>query len=179
VLHLLRSYTCRKEQVAPVTILKAACASIASHDHFSPVVVREGYDKLELRSGIIGYPNPTLELLREATREFGEDCWAATVISIGSKSIPLSKNSTNAQRLEGILKDTDIVHRELFHRLHQVNIYFRFDIPHRKRTSSNPQSAYGEIQSYKRDGRIDELIDAAVRSIHVRQQVKVLSELSE
>jgi hypothetical protein len=142
-------------------------------------VVGEGHDEIELRSGMIGYPNPTLELLREATREFGEDCWAATVISIGSKSIPLSEDATNAQRLEGILKDTDIVHRELYHRLRQVNIYFRFDMPHEKRTSSDPKTVYGEIESYKSDGRIDELIDAAVRSIHVRQQVKVLSELSE
>jgi hypothetical protein len=143
------------------------------------VAIGEGYSEVELRSGLMGYPNPTLELLKEAAREFGEDCWAATVISIGAKPLPPPEHATNAQKPEAILKDTDAVHQDLHHRLHRLNLYFRFDAPHQTTLTNDARSMYREIYAYQNDGRIDKLIDAAVRSVHLRQQVKVLSELSE
>jgi hypothetical protein len=176
VLHLLRSYTCREEETPPCTILQAACAAIASHDHFDPVTIGEGYNEVDVRSGIVGYTNPTSELLKEAARVFGGDCWAATLVSIGGKSVPSSKD---AQSLEAILTDTDSVHQDLYHRLHQLNLYFRFDVPLQPNSLNDTRSVYREIQSYKADGRINQFINDAVRSIHLRQQVKVLSELSE
>jgi hypothetical protein len=162
-----------------MTVLDAACASIASHDRFNAVAVGEGYSEVELRSGLMGYPNPTSELLKEAAREFGEDRWAATVISIGAKSIPPSSGATDAQRIEAILKDTDAVHQKIHRRLHQFYIYFRFDMPHQKSTISDTRRVYREIQGYTSDGKFDKLMDQAVRSIHLRQQVITLSGLSE
>jgi hypothetical protein len=179
VLHLLRSYTCREEDTPPCTILQAACAAIASHDHFDPVTVGGGYKELKLRSGLVGYANPSSELLKEAEREFGGDCWAATLVSIGGKPVSTSKGVTDVQRLEAVVTDTDPVHRDLYHRLHQLNIYFRFDVPHQPTVLNDAGSVYQELQNYKSDGRINELINEAVKSIHVRQRVNVLSELSE
>jgi hypothetical protein len=127
----------------------------------------------------MGYANPTSELLKEAARVFGGDCWVATLVSIGEKSIPSPINVTDVQRLEAVVTDTDPVHRDLYDRLHQLNIYFRFDVPHQPNLFNDTRSAYRKIQDYKTDGRISELINEAVRSIHVRQQVKMLSELSE
>jgi hypothetical protein len=176
VLHLLRSYPCREEETPPCTILQVACAAIASHDRFDPVTIGDGYNEVSLRSGIVGYANPTSELLKEAARVFGGDCWTATLVSIGGKSATSSKD---AQSLEVILTDTDSVHQDLYHRLHQLHVYFRFDVPHNPNPLNETQSMYWEIQNYKTDGRISQLINEAVGSIRLRQQVKALSELSE
>jgi hypothetical protein len=179
-LHLLRSYPCREEEAPPCTILQAACAAIASRSHFDPVTIGEGYNEVELRSGLVGYANPTSELLKEAARVFGGDCWAATLVSLGEKPIFPSNDVTDIQRLEAVITDGNPVHQDLYHRLHQLNMYFRFDVPHQTTTNLNDtQSVYRKVQEYKSDGRISELINEAVRSIHVRQQVKMLSELSE
>ncbi|PVF94410.1 hypothetical protein CPB86DRAFT_818000, partial [Serendipita vermifera] len=179
VLHLLRSYISRDEEMPPSTIVQAACAAIASHDQFDAVTVGGGYDRLELRSGLIGFANPTPHLLKEAGREFGEDRWVATVISIGGRPMPpTSESVTHSQRIEEILKDTNAVHEDLHHRLHQLNIYFRFDPPHHSITVDDIPSLYREIQTYKSDGRVSELINEAVRSIHVRQRVKTVSDLT-
>jgi hypothetical protein len=123
--------------------------------------------------------NPTSELLKEAARVFGGDCWVATVTSIGEKPMVPLKNVTYAQSLEKALKNTDTVHQDLHHRLRQLNIYFRFDVPHEPIATNNAQSAYLEFQTYKSDGRTGQLIDDAIRSIHLRQQVGTLSGMSE
>jgi hypothetical protein len=124
----------------------------------------------------MGYANPTSELLKEATRVFGGDCWAATLVSIGGRS---SSSSKDAQSLEAVLTDTDSVHQDLYHRLHQLNLYFRFEVPHKSNPLNDTRIVYRETQNYKTDGRISELINEVVRSIRLRQQVKALSELSE
>jgi hypothetical protein len=141
--------------------------------------VGEGYNEVDLRSGPVGYANPTSELLKEAGRVFGGDCRAATLVSIGGKPFILSNDVTHVQGLEAVLTDTDSVHQDLYHRLHQLNIYFRFDVPHQSNLPSDARNVYREVQNYKSDGRISRLINEAVRSIHLRQQVKMLSELSE
>ncbi|PVF91282.1 hypothetical protein CPB86DRAFT_745811 [Serendipita vermifera] len=179
VLHLLRSYVSREESTPPCTILQAACSAVASHDHFEPVTIGEGYDGVELRSGLVGLANPTSELLREAAREFGGDTWAATIVSVGGKlTAPLSGDITHTQRLEAILKDTDAIHQDLHHHLHQLNVYFRFDVPHQSHLVVNPRLVYREVQTYKSDGRINELLNEAVKSIHLRQKVETLSDLT-
>jgi hypothetical protein len=163
----------------PCTILQAACAAIASNDYFDPVRVGEGYNEVELRSGLVGYANPTLELLNEATRVFGGDCWAATLVSIGGKPMSPSEIVTGIQSLEAFVTNTGSIHRDLYHRLHQLNMYFRFDVPQQPNPFNDTRSVYSEIQGYKSDGRISQLINEAVKSIHLRQKVKVLSELSK
>jgi hypothetical protein len=165
--------------VPPCTILQAACATIASIEHFDPVTLGEGYGEMYLRSGQVGYANPTSELLKEAAREFGGDCWTATVISIGANSMLSLEDAEYSQRLEAVLKNADTVHQDMYYRLHQLNIYFRFDVPYRSTIISDARSMYHAVQNYKNDGRTNELINKAIRSIHLRQQVKTLSELSE
>jgi hypothetical protein len=178
-LHLLRSYPYREEEAPPCTVLQAACAAIASHGHFDPVTIGDGYNEIDLRSGIVGYANPTSELLKESARVFGEDCWAATLLSIGGKPVTPSNYVTNIQRLEAVVTDTDSVHRDLYHRLHQLNLYFRLDVLHYPTLLNDARSVYREIQNYRNDERISQLISEVVRSIRLRQQVKILSELSE
>jgi hypothetical protein len=165
--------------VPPCTILQAACATIASIEHFDPVTIGEGYSEMYLRSGQVGYANPTSELLKEAAREFGGDCWTATVISIGGNCMPLLKDAEYSQRLEAVLKNADAVHQDVYYRLHQLNVYFRFDVPHHSTIIGDARSVYHAVQTYKSDGRTNELINKAIMSIRLRQQVKKLSELSE
>jgi hypothetical protein len=141
--------------------------------------VGEKYEEADLRSALVGYANPTLELLKEAARAFGGDSWVATVISIGGKLIIPPKEITLAQRLEAILKDTDTVHQNLYHRLHQLNLYFRLEIPYQLILFNESRNIKQEIQAYKSDGRVNQLINEAVRSIHLRQQMKTISELSK
>ncbi|PVF99685.1 hypothetical protein CPB86DRAFT_689347, partial [Serendipita vermifera] len=177
-LHLLRSYISREKEMPPSTILQAACATIASHDHFDAVTVGEGYSRLELRSALMGFANPASKLLKEATQEFGGDAWVATIISVGGKSMPSpSEGVPPAQRLKDILKDTDAIHQDLHHRFHQLNMYFRFDVAHQSIAVDDVSGVYREVQLYKDDGRVSELINEAVRSIHLRQRVKSLSDL--
>ncbi|PVF94411.1 hypothetical protein CPB86DRAFT_740622 [Serendipita vermifera] len=178
-LRLLRSYLSHEEGIPPCTILQAACATISSHHQFNAVAIGEGYDPIELRSALVGFANPTSELLREAVREFGGDTWAATIINIGGRFIASDpEDPTPTAKLEEILKDTDAVHQDLYHRLHQLNIYFRFDIPYNPIVVGDPRSVYREVQRYKSDGRVSKCFNEAVRSIHLRQRVKTLSDLT-
>ncbi|PVF92564.1 hypothetical protein CPB86DRAFT_684799, partial [Serendipita vermifera] len=178
-LHLLRSYVSREQALPPCTILQAACAAIASHDQFEPVTIGQIGEQVELRSGLLGYANPASELLKEAVREFEGETWVATIMSIGGKPTETpSKNIPIVQRLETVLRDTDKVHQDLYHRLHRLNIYFRFSVPYHLNKSEGQQALVGETENYKADGATSRLINDAVRSIHLRQPVKTLLDLT-
>ena len=92
-LYPIRSYRARGAPPPPFTILQVARACVAAPDRFLPVTIGTGHRKVTLIDATTGFANPAKELLQEAQRVFGEDAKVATIVSIGSGKVKVTKMS--------------------------------------------------------------------------------------
>jgi hypothetical protein len=180
----IRSYRVRSTPGPSCTILEAACASIASPDKFAPVTLGAGHRKITLVSAISGYANPTKELLKEAQGVFGDDAEVASIVSLGAgkeEALSISETANEEALVDALARttlNTEKTHEELRGRLHQLSVYFRFNVEHGLERHMENSSIYGRTMAYMKEGAINELFDDAVKSIQSRKKGITLQEIS-
>ena len=183
LVHPIRSYRTRGALSPSCTILQAACACIASLDTFDLVTIGVGHKKAVLTDAMVGYANPTKELLREAQDLFGEDGEVASVVSIGAGKGNFRvafKDGREEGISEGIRRGVAMcehVHEDLQGRLQEMNIYYRFNVE--QETGIDPEVILAHVSTYLREKAVSARVDSAVKSIQYQPTGVKLKDISE
>jgi hypothetical protein len=182
IVHPLRSYRTRSAQITPCTILEAACACVAFPDTFLPVSIGSGHRQVTLVDGLAVAANPGKELLREARRVFGDDAEVATIVSIGAgKGDVWSVSTTSGSELTEMVKrattSCEPVHEELYARLRQTSIYFRFNVD--RGSGPRMELSSASVSAYLEEGVVNDRVDDAIKSIHCRPKGVKLKDISK
>ena len=183
-LYPIRSYRARGAPPPPFTILQVARACVASPDRFLPVTIGTGHRKVTLIDATTGFANPAKELLQEAQRVFGEDANVATIVSIGSGKVKVTKMSKGddedalVEALKRVALNTETTHAELEARLHDAFVYFRFNVDQGLDNSMDASALHSYTSTYLEETSISRRLDEAMRSIHTRPKGVSLKELS-
>jgi hypothetical protein len=183
-LYPIRSYRARGAPPPPFTILQAARACIAAPDRFLPVTIGIGHRKVTLIDATTGFANPAKELLQEAQRVFGEDANVATIVSIGSGKVKITKMSKGddenalVEALKRVALNTETTHAELEARLHDAFVYFRFNVDHDLDDGMEASVVHSHTSTYLEETLISRRLDEAMRSIHTRPKGVLLKDLS-
>jgi hypothetical protein len=180
----IRSYRIRSAPGPSCTILEAACASVASPDKFLPVTIGSSHKKVVLVDATTGYANPAKELLKEAEAVFGADAEVASIVSLGAgkeEILDISGTVREDALVDALVRmtlDTEKTHEELHARLHQLLIYFRFNVERGLERNRNSLSIYERTTAYMKEGSTNKLLDEAVKSIKSRKRRSTLQEIS-
>jgi len=114
------------------TIAEAICATISVPFHFLPVKIGPQRRAQSFVRGPFGANNPTRELLKEASKAFGDDKRVAQIIRCGtSRTISLKGKIDEAgagRLLREMAADCHTVAQELSSRLFSVEAYRRFNV---------------------------------------------------
>jgi hypothetical protein len=183
MVHPIRSYRTRSALSPSCTILQAACACIAFPDTFEPVVVGNGHRRVVLIDAMAICANPAKELLQEAQEVFGENMEVATIVSIGAgkgnaKVVFESGQEggiSNALRKGIAMREQ--VHDDLYGRLQDTRIYYRFNME--RELSVHPEDTFADVATYLREKPTSGRIDSAVTSIRLLPTGVRLKEISE
>ena len=153
------------------TILDAACASINNPDMYEPVVLGVGHNSVTLVNAMMGYANPTKELMREAqTAPFGgENSQLATVISLGAgKDGPL-----DVSRLNDVMRRSaagaERTHQEIHGRLRAMGIYFRFNVDGGIQLADDAGIVRSKTSIYMETEEINNAINNSLTSLQNRE----------
>jgi hypothetical protein len=162
--------------------LEAACACIASPDAFLPFSIGTGHKRVTLVDALTVAANPGKELLREAQRVFGEETEVATILSLGAGKGDVwdASSMSGSQLREAVKRATrscEPVHEELYSRLRHTSIYFRFNVER----GSGPQMELSStnVSAYLEEGVVNDRVDDAIKSIHIRPRGVKLKDISE
>jgi hypothetical protein len=162
--------------------LEAACACIASPDAFLPVSIGTGHKRVTLVGALTVAANPGKELLREAQRVFGEEAEVATILSLGAGKGDVwdASSMSGSQLREAVNRATrscEPVHEELYSRLRQTSIYFRLNVER----GSGPQMelSSANVSAYLEEGVVNDRVDDAIKSMHIRPRGVKLKDISE
>lgn len=182
-LYPIRSYRIRGAAPPPCTVLQAVCASVAFPDRFSPITLGSSHNKVVLIDAMSGYANPTQELLRESERALGRDAEVATIVSIGSGKGDILRISgdTSSQVMNDLLRkmveNCEQVHEVMHNRLRETAIYFRFNVE--RGLEGVTESISAHVSAYLQEGKVNDLLDDAINSLHKRPASISLKEISK
>jgi hypothetical protein len=181
----IRSYPTRGMSTPNCSILKAACATVASPETYEPVDIGEEDAKMGYIDAMAGYANPTSEIFKEAEKVFGKNALVATLISVGSGKVEPRqwKPDASGKKLSDILKraitDTERVHNSIQSRFQDLGIYFRFNVEHAPPLEDSiGKTIRVQTVAYLEDEGTSQRMDGALTSIRERRGVKPLRELS-
>jgi hypothetical protein len=183
LVHPIRSYPTRSALSPSCTILQAACACIAFPDTFEPVAVGVGHKKVVLIDAMAVCANPAKELLQEAQELFGEDMEVATIISIGAgkgnvkAEFKAGREPGISERLRTGIAMCEQVHNDLYGRLQETKIYYRFNME--RELSIHPEDVFAHVSAYLEEKPTSAMIDSAVKSIHRLPNGVKLKDISE
>jgi hypothetical protein len=127
--------------------------------------------------------NPTKELLQEAQDAFGEDMEVATIVSIGAGKGNAKVVFEAGGELgigNGLRKGMAMckqVHNDLYGRLQNTKIYYRFNME--REMSIHPEEIFAEVSTYLREKPTSAMIDSAVKSIDSLSTGVKLKDISE
>ncbi|CAG8592889.1 14986_t:CDS:2, partial [Acaulospora colombiana] len=160
--------------------MQAACATIASPESYDPVGIGEEEDQAQYIDAMAGYANPTNELLKEAEKVFVKNAMVANIISIGSGKPQIDQQNMNLNdALRRAITDTERVHNDIQNRLHDLGIYFRFNVdgilPMKNLVGKTTRV---QTAAYLEEAANSKRMDEAVTSIQERNGIKNLKELS-
>jgi hypothetical protein len=132
---LFRTYSSRQQNLDELTVLDAACATLAIPELFAPALASSLPEKQSFISASFGYNNPTREMLREVEREFGLNTPLSLVLSVGSGrpgvlSLQYSDSSLDDYDsvLSRIMIDCENVERELSKQMSGSGTYLRLNV---------------------------------------------------
>ncbi|KAG8805932.1 hypothetical protein FRC17_005263, partial [Serendipita sp. 399] len=167
---LLRSYRIRGAPNPEYTITQVALASIASPEIYGPISLGNGFKKTIFSSALIGYANPTQQLLKEAHAVFG-DINVATIVSLGTGKIETSGSFDSDDWMYSMARqvtlDTQRTHEDIYDRLKQTSIYFRLNIDKATHTSHDTAAIVAMTSVYMTETAVSDTIDELVRSFQV------------
>lgn len=182
ILYPLRSYRTRGTRPPAFSLLQAACASIASPDRFLPVTIGLGHREAAITSAMVGYANPTKELLREAGEVFGTEAEVATILSIGAGRVISGIIGDQAKGVGigvGLRQggfSSKQVHEELQMRLGETMVYFRFNMDYE--LGVEPKVVSAHISDYLSERAVSSRLDDAIKSLQSRPKGLLLKEIS-
>jgi len=128
------------------------------------------HKRVVLIDAMVVCANPAKELLREAQDVFGEDMEVATIVSVGA-----GKGNTKVvfkaggelgigNELRKGIATCEQVHNDLYGRLQDTKIYYRFNIEHE--LSIHSEDVFADVSTSLRETPTSAMIDGAVKSIH-------------
>jgi hypothetical protein len=183
MVHPIRSYRTRSALSPSCTILQAACACIAFPDTFEPVAVGNGHKRVVLIDAMAICANPAKELLQEAQDVFGEDMEVATIVSIGAGKgnakvvFEAGREMEISNALRKGIAMCEQVHDDLYGRLQDTRIYYRFNLE--RELSVHSEDAFADVATYLREKPTSGRIDSAVTSVRLLPTGVRLKEISE
>ena len=127
--------------------------------------------------------NPAKELLQEAQDVFGEDIEVANIISIGAGKENIEVIFEAGREVgigNGLRRGTgtcEQVHNDLYGRLQETKIYYRFNME--RELSIHPKDVFAYVSAYLGEKSTSAMIDSAVKSIHSPPTGVRLKEISE
>ena len=139
---LFRTYDVAKNKEYNCTIWEAARATSAAPTFFKRIKIGPSGSGIEYIDAGLGYNNPTMQVIEEAARVFGEDSQIACIVSIGTgQSGSVSYASPDAfqkwlpialvEVLEKISTDTSKTAEEMEKRYRNLpGIYYRLNVDH-------------------------------------------------
>lgn len=175
-LYSIQSYRTRGATPLPCTILQAARASIASPDTFLPVTIGSGHKEVVLVDALVGYANPTKDILQKAEEAFGEETEVSTIMSIGTGKTEIKLDGIDEGLKRGLAL-CEQVHEELQTRLGTTGIYYRFNV--QRELGIEPRAIFGRVSSYLGERIIRKRLDEAIESIKSRPNGVLLKTTSE
>lgn len=141
-----------------------------------PVKIGSGHKEVVLTDAMIGYANPTKEILLKAQEAFGEEVEVSTIMSIGAGKVEMRADGID----EGLKRGSTLceqVHEELQKRLGTTNIYYRFNIE--RTLGRGPKSIFGEMSAYLGESMVSNRLDEAIESVKRRPRGALLKTISE
>jgi hypothetical protein len=147
------------------------------------VTVGTGHKRVVLIDAMAVCANPAKELLQEAQEVFGEDVEVATIISIGAGKGNVKAEFKAGREVgisEGLRKGIGMceqVHNDLYGRLQETRIYYRFNME--RELSVDPEDAFAHVSTYLEEKPTGAMIDSAVRSMQSLPTGVKLKDLSE
>lgn len=187
-----RSYDSARAGANSTTIWEAARATAALPGLFEPVRIgAQGIQ--ESFSGWLGCTNALSGLVKEAEATFGSDQMIAFLLSIGAGQEPIVSLEASSQtndlnnRMDALSKlsnGADAVADGMESKVGHLNLYIRFNIPHRPRSDSIMRNTtLGTIktdtENYLTSAAVEKLVGHAVDHLRWPKGVTTLGNISE
>jgi len=178
---LFRTYDVAKNKEYNCTIWEAARATSAAPTFFKRIKIGPSGSGIEYIDAGLGYNNPTMQVIEEAARVFGEDSQIACIVSIGTgQSGSVSYASPDAfqkwlpiglvEVLEKISTDTSKTAEEMEKRYRNLpGIYYRLNVDRGLQSVSLDEwKRLGDVRAHTKnymklegiDRRVDGVVNA-------------------
>ena len=178
---LFRTYDVAKNKEYNCTIWEAARATSAAPTFFKRIKIGPSGSGIEYIDAGLGYNNPTMQVIEEAARVFGEDSQIACIVSIGTgQSGSVSYASPDAfqkwlpiglvEVLEKISTDTSKTAEEMEKRYRNLpGIYYRLNVDRGLQSVSLDEwKRLGDVRAHTKnymkleaiDRQVDEVVNA-------------------
>jgi len=147
------------------------------------VTIGADHERVVLIDAMAVCANPAKELLREAQDVFGEDVEVANMVSIGAGKENIEVIFEAGREVgigNGLRRGTgtcEQVHNDLYGRLQETKIYYRFNME--RELSIHPKDVFAYVSAYLGEKPTSAMIDSAVKSIHSLPTGVRLKDISE
>lgn len=166
---VFRNYESRQYEYNP-TILEALRATCSMPHLFMPICAGPDHHQEDLVTAMLGYNNPTKEVIRELLSIHGSSWRIQLILSIGAgKQAPLSIKGKGISLVEKAVQEAENVAEELREHLKKTGVYFRFSVDRGIETLEQAQgqqisTIYSSTSTYLSQKDVNESLDSAIKA---------------
>jgi hypothetical protein len=183
---ILRNFEASREEELDFTIAEAILATLASPPLFTPASI----SKVEYISGDLTFSNPTLTIVSEAYKVFGEEARVTCLMSLGSGHPGLLSPPSNTnldswtQFLDKTLKDGEQKAEEIETLMGNLGLYHRFSVTRgleemTQTAAATVGDAIEHATLYLAGVAVSRKLEVCVDSLNLRDEITSLGQLSK
>jgi hypothetical protein len=183
---MLRNFDASQEEDLNFTVADAMLATLTSPPLFSPASI----SAVEYIGGDLKFSNPTLTIVSEAYKAFGEDACVACLMNLGCGHpgflSPPSNSDLNSWKefLDKVMKDSEQKAEEIESQMGNLGLYHRFSVSgglevERQPSTPTSRDALQYTIAYLAGVAVSRKLEICVESLRLRDGVASLGQLSQ